>query len=66
VGFLAWRLGSPRACAWAGVTLATSWFFFEVGHSILVDMALTATVTFALGLAFLALLEPNLRARWLP
>ena len=66
VSFLAWRLGSPRAAAWAGVTQATSFFFFEVGHSILVDMALTATVTFALGLALLAMAEPRLRARWLP
>jgi 4-amino-4-deoxy-L-arabinose transferase-like glycosyltransferase len=66
VSFLAWRLGSPRASAWAGVTLATSFFFFEVGHSILVDMALTATVTFALGLALLAMAEAHLRARWLP
>ena len=66
VGFLGWRLGSIRASAWAGVTLATSFFFFEIGHSVLVDMALTATVTFALGLGFLALAEPNLRGRWLP
>ena len=66
VAFLAWRLGSPRAAAWAGVTLATAFLFFEVGHSILVDMALTATVTLALGLAYLALVEPAARARWLP
>ncbi|GEM_PF-1073691 len=66
VSFIGWRLGSPRAAAWAGVTLATSFFFFEVGHSILVDMALTATVTFALGLALLALAEPRHRGRWLP
>jgi 4-amino-4-deoxy-L-arabinose transferase-like glycosyltransferase len=66
VSFMAWRLGSPRAAAWAGVTLATSFLFFEVGHGVLVDMTLTATVTFALGLAFLALAEPHQRARWVP
>jgi 4-amino-4-deoxy-L-arabinose transferase-like glycosyltransferase len=66
VSFIAWRQGSPRAAAWAGVTLSTSFLFFEVGHSVLVDMTLAATVTFALGLAFLAMVEPQLRQRWLP
>jgi 4-amino-4-deoxy-L-arabinose transferase-like glycosyltransferase len=66
VAFVARRMGSARAAAWAGLTLATSLFFFEVGHSVLVDMALTASVTFALGLAQLALVEPDRRQRWVP
>jgi 4-amino-4-deoxy-L-arabinose transferase-like glycosyltransferase len=66
VGFLGWRMGSARAAGWAAFTLATSYLFFEVGQSAVVDMALTATVSFALGLAFLVMLEPPNRRRWLP
>ena len=61
VSFLARRLGAVRTAPWAGVTLATSLFFFEVGHAALVDMTHTAAVTLALGMAFLALAEPHRR-----
>jgi len=64
--FLAWRVGSIRAAHWAGFTLATSYLFFEVGQTAVVDMTLTAAVSFALGLAFLAIVEPAGRRRWLP
>ena len=62
--FLAWRLGCRRGAAWAAFTLATSFLFFEIGQTAVVDMALTATVTFALGFAYLAILEPAQRSRW--
>ena len=66
MSFLAWRIRSTRAAYWAGCTLATSYLFYEVGQTAVVDMALTATVSFALGLAFLAILEPPYRRRWMP
>lgn len=66
VSFLGWRLSSARAAAWAGFMVATSVLFFESGHEAVVDMTLTATVTFSLGLAFLAIVEPPYRARWVP
>ena len=66
VSFMAWRLSSARAAGWAGFTLATSFLFFEVGHTAVVDMTLTAAVTFALGLAYLGIVEPAYRNRWLP
>jgi 4-amino-4-deoxy-L-arabinose transferase-like glycosyltransferase len=65
-GFLAWRLSSARAAAWAGFMVATNDIFFEVGHMAVVDMCLTAAVTFALGFAFLALVERPYRSRWVP
>jgi 4-amino-4-deoxy-L-arabinose transferase-like glycosyltransferase len=64
--FLGWRLSSARAAAWAGFMVATNALFFEVGHMAVVDMTLTAAVSFALGLAFLAIVEPPYRDRWLP
>jgi len=64
--FLGWRLSSARAAAWAGLMVATNDLFFEVGHMAVVDMTLTATVTFAMGLAFLAIVERPYRARWVP
>jgi 4-amino-4-deoxy-L-arabinose transferase-like glycosyltransferase len=66
ISFVAWRTSSTRAAHLAGFTLATSYLFLEVGQSALVDMALTAAVSFALGLAFLAILEPHHRSRWMP
>ncbi|MDR3672916.1 MAG: glycosyltransferase family 39 protein, partial [Holophaga sp.] len=64
--FLGWRLSSARAAAWAGFMVATTDIFFEVGHMAVVDMTLTATVSFALGLAFLAIVERPCRDRWVP
>jgi len=66
MSFIAWRTSSTRAAYWAGYTLATSYLFFEVGQSAIVDMALTAAASFALGLAFLAIVEPHYRRRWMP
>jgi 4-amino-4-deoxy-L-arabinose transferase-like glycosyltransferase len=66
ISFVAWRTSSTRAAHWAGYSLATSYLFLEVGQSAIVDMALTAAVSFALGLAFLAILEPHHRSRWMP
>ena len=66
MSFLAGRTSSTRAAYWAGCTLATSFLFFEVGQTAVVDMALTAAVSFALGLAFLAILEPPYRGHWMP
>jgi len=65
-GFLARRLGCARGAAWAAFTTATSFLFFEIGQTAVVDMALTAAVTFALGFAYLAILEPDRRPRWVP
>jgi hypothetical protein len=62
--FMGWRLGSPRAGAWAGFMVGTNALFFQMGHAAVVDMTLTATVTLSLGLAFLAILEPEARDRW--
>ncbi|WP_306590987.1 glycosyltransferase family 39 protein [Geothrix sp. 21YS21S-4] len=64
--FLGWRLSSARAGGWAGFMVGTGVLFFQVGHMAVVDMALTAAVSFSLGLAFLALVEPAYRARWVP
>jgi len=64
--FLGHRLSSVRAAHWAGFTLATSFLFLEAGQTAVVDIALTAAVTFALGLALLAIVEPSYRRRWLP
>jgi 4-amino-4-deoxy-L-arabinose transferase-like glycosyltransferase len=64
--FLGWRISSARAAAWAGFMVATNDVFFEVGHMAVVDMTLTAAVTFALGCAFLAIVERPFRARWVP
>ncbi|MDR3669261.1 MAG: glycosyltransferase family 39 protein [Holophaga sp.] len=64
--FLGWRLSSARAAAWAGFMVATNDIFFEVGHMAVVDMTLTATVTFAMGFAFLAIVERPYQARWVP
>jgi 4-amino-4-deoxy-L-arabinose transferase-like glycosyltransferase len=64
--FLGWRLSSARAGAWAGFMVATNDIFFEVGHMAVVDMTLTAAVSLALGLAFLAIVERPYRGRWVP
>lgn len=64
--YLGWRLSSARAGAWAGFMVATSHLFFIVGHMAVVDMTLTAAVTFSLGLAFLVIVEPPYRHRWVP
>lgn len=64
--FLGWRLSSARAGAWAGFMLGTSVLFFEVGHMAVVDMTLTAAVSLALGLAYLGMVEPPYRRRWVP
>lgn len=64
--FMGWRLSSARAGGWAGFMVGTSVLFFQVGHLAVVDMTLTASVSFSLGLAFLALVEPAYRERWVP
>jgi len=64
--FLGWRLSSARAGAWAGFMVATNDLFFEVGHMAVVDMTLTAAVSFALGFAYLAIVERPYRERWIP
>jgi len=66
ISFLGWRLSSARAGGWAGFMVGTGVLFFQVGHMAIVDMALTAAVSFSLGLAFLALVEPAYRGRWVP
>ena len=66
MSFLGWRLSSARAGGWAGFMVGTGVLFFQVGHMAIVDMALTAAVSFSLGLAFLALVEPAYRSRWVP
>lgn len=66
MSFLGWRLSSARAGGWAGFMVATGVLFFQVGHMAIVDMALTAAVSFSLGLTFLALVEPAYRSRWIP
>jgi hypothetical protein len=66
MAFLGWRLSSARAGGWAGFMVGTGVLFFQVGHMAVVDMALTAAVSFSLGLAFLALVEPAYRSRWVP
>ena len=62
--FLGWRLSSARAGAWAAFMVATNDLFFEVGHMAVVDMTLTAAVSYALGCALLAIVERPRRARW--
>ena len=64
--FLGWRLSSARAGGWAGFMVASNVLFLQLGHMAVVDMALTATVTLSLGLAFLAMVERNYRKRWVP
>ena len=64
VSFLGWRLNSARAGTWAGFMLATSVLFFTVGHEAVVDMTLTAAVSFGLGTAFLVVI--GFRRAWLP
>ncbi|HET6329337.1 MAG TPA: glycosyltransferase family 39 protein [Holophagaceae bacterium] len=64
VSFLGWRLNSARAGTWAGFMLATSVLFFSVGHEAVVDMTLTAAVSFGLGTAFLVMI--GFRRRWVP
>jgi 4-amino-4-deoxy-L-arabinose transferase-like glycosyltransferase len=64
--YLAWRLCSSRAAAWAGFMVATNDLFFEVGHMAVVDMTLTAAVSFTLGLAYLTIVERPYRDRWQP
>ena len=66
ISFLGWRLSSARAGGWAGFMVGTGVLFFQVGHMAIVDMALTAAVSFGLGLAFLVLVEPAYRRRWVP
>lgn len=66
MSFLGWRLSSARAGGWAGFMVGTGVLFFQVGHMAVVDMTLTAAVSFSLGLAFLALVEPAYRRRWIP
>jgi len=66
ISFLGWRLSSARAGGWAGFMVGTGVLFFQVGHMAIVDMALTAAVSFSLGLAFLVLVEPAYRRRWVP
>lgn len=66
MSFLGWRLSSARAGGWAGFMVGTGVLFFQVGHMAIVDLALTAAVSFSLGLAFLALVEPAYRGRWVP
>ena len=64
VSYLGWRLSSARAGGWAGFMVATNALFFVCGHEAIVDMALTAAVTFSLSLAYLAIVEPFYRERW--
>ena len=64
ITYLGWRLSSARAGGWAGFMVATNVLFFVVGHEAVVDMALTAAVTFSLGLAYLAIVEPFYQERW--
>ncbi|MDR3670574.1 MAG: glycosyltransferase family 39 protein [Holophaga sp.] len=63
VGWLGCRVQSVRAGVWAGLLTAGNVLFFQMGHQAVVDITLTATVTLALGLAFLALVEAPGR-RW--
>ncbi len=66
MSFLGWRLSSARAGGWAGFMVGTSELFFRTGHSAVVDMGLTAAVSFGLGLGFLVWVEPHYRRRWAP
>lgn len=66
MSFLGWRLSSARAGGWAGFMVGTGVLYFQVGHMAVVDMTLTAAVSCGLGLAFLALVEPAYRHRWVP
>lgn len=66
MSFMGWRLSSARAGGWAGFMVGTGVLFFQVGHMAVVDMTLTAAVSFGIGLAFLALVEPAYRYRWVP
>jgi 4-amino-4-deoxy-L-arabinose transferase-like glycosyltransferase len=66
MSFLGWRLSSARAGAWAGFMLSSSVLFFTTGHEAVVDMTLTAAVSFGFGMAFLVIVEPPYRRRWTP
>ncbi len=69
IGTVAWvtwlgcRLRSCRAGLWGGLLAATHVLFFRMGHQAVVDVALTAALTATLGLALLALAEPE-RGLW--
>jgi len=66
-GWVAWialRQRSARAAAWAGFLLLSSFYFFEIGETAVVDMTLTAAASLALGAAYLAIREPGARDRW--
>lgn len=64
MSFLGWRVSSARAGGWAGFMVGTSYLFFSTGHDAVVDMGLTAAVSFGLGLGFLIWVEPHYRRRW--
>lgn len=64
VAWIALRQSSPRAAAWAGFLLLSSFYFFEIGETAVVDMTLTASASLALGAAYLAMQEPEGRERW--
>ena len=66
MSFLGWRVSSARAGGWAGFMVGTSSLFFQTGHDAVVDMALTAAVSFGLGLGYLVWVEPHYRRRWAP
>lgn len=61
VTWLGCRLQSCRAGLWGGLLAATHVLFFSMGHQAVVDMTLTAALTATLGLALLALAEPERR-----
>ncbi len=66
VGWITWlgcRLRSCRAGLWGGLLAATHVLFFRMGHQAVVDVVLTAALTATLGLALLALAEPE-RGLW--
>ncbi|BDU70994.1 ArnT family glycosyltransferase [Mesoterricola silvestris] len=69
IGTVAWitwlgcRLQSARAGLWGGLLAATHVLFFRMGHQAVVDITLTAALSGTLGLALLALAEPE-RGLW--
>jgi len=64
VGWIALRLRSTWAAGWAGFLLLSSFHFFEIGETAVVDRTLTAAASLALGAAYLAIREPGSRDRW--
>ncbi|HLO67975.1 MAG TPA: phospholipid carrier-dependent glycosyltransferase [Holophaga sp.] len=64
VAWIALRQSSFRAAGWAGFLLLSSFYFFEIGETAVVDMTLTAAASLALGAAYLAIREPEGRDRW--